>query len=302
MTSEIVTKEHVFIQLHQLLSDGKLFHGHGVIDAEDEAMMIMMTVFHQSVEEILSSGSSPVAVLERKKAIEFAQQRIATCQPMAYVLGVVNFAGLAFIIDNRALVPRSPIAELILNKFKNIIEIEKVDTALDLCTGSGCIGISVAKYFQEIQCDIADISSEALSLATDNIKKQNVKISVIKSDLFQNVVKSYDLIISNPPYVSNDEYNELPFEYKCEPKLGLVAEQDGLKIPVQIMQDAPRYLTESGTLILEVGYSDELLDSVFPQIPFQWIEFSNGGQGVCVFTRKILLEYQHYFKEFLESD
>lgn len=296
-----MTKEQLFIQLVELLSHEDLFHGHGVLDAQDEAMMIMMSVFAQNIDEVLSTGDIIVNEHDLNVSRAFCQERLTTLKPMAYILGVAHFAGLEFNIDERALVPRSPIAELILNGFEDYLDISKVNSTLDMCTGSGCIGISIAKYFSSIQCDIADISSKALSLANENIDKHSVKVNVIKSDLFQNINKSYDLVVTNPPYVSDDEYDELPTEYKLEPKLGLVTPQDGLQIPVQIMLDAPDFINDNGHLILEVGYSDELLEDVFQQISFNWIEFSNGGQGVCVFTKQKLLEYREMFREFLET-
>lgn len=298
---KLVTKEQLFIQLIQQLSVNDLFHGHAVIDAEDEAMMVAMSVFDQGVEEILSSGDHEVSQADIDSTSMYIQERLTTLKPMAYILGHVNFCGLQFKSDERALVPRSPIAELIQNGFAPWVDTDKLSTALDLCTGSGCIGISLAKYYNHINVDVSDISHKALTLAQENKNLLSVEVNVIQSDLFTNIKQKYDLIVTNPPYVSDLEYLDLPEEYKHEPKLGLVTEFDGLRIPVEIMMNAPNYLTDDGYLFLEVGYSDATLDLAFPQINIEWIDFLNGGQGVCVFSKKTLVEYHSLFKSFLEK-
>ncbi|MCF6318969.1 MAG: 50S ribosomal protein L3 N(5)-glutamine methyltransferase [Proteobacteria bacterium] len=296
-----MTKEQLFIQLVEQLSSDKLFHGHAVIDAQDEAMMVMMRVFGEQVSEVLSTGNQEVSSTEYDKATAFTKSRLSSLKPMAYILGEVSFCGLVFKSDQRALVPRSPMAELIQSGFKPWLEMKNVTSALDLCTGGGCIGISLAKYNKHIKVGISDISEKALSLAEENKNKISVEVELIQSDLFQNIQGTYDLIVSNPPYVSETEYQELPDEYKTEPKLGLVAELDGLKIPAEIMLKAPEYLSNDGVLFLEVGYSDELLESMFPEIAFEWIEFNNGGDGVCVFNKKTLVKYRTLFESFLNE-
>lgn len=296
-----VTKEQLFIQLVEQLSSEKLFHGHAAIDAEDEAMMVMMHIFAEDVNEILLSGHKEVLNSKIDEAHVFVDKRLSTIKPMAYILGQVNFCGLMFNSDERALVPRSPIAELIHNGFSPWVDMNKVSSALDLCTGSGCIGIAIAYYFSNIIVDISDISHKALTLAQENNNNLATNVNIVQSDLFANTNKSYDLIVTNPPYVSDAEYQELPEEYKREPKLGLVTENDGLRIPVEILLKAPDYLNDDGFLFLEVGYSDDALDAAFPEINIEWVEFLNGGQGVCVFSKKMLLEYSQLFKSFLES-
>jgi len=297
-----VTKEQLFIQLVEKLSSNKLFFGHAVIDAEDEAMMVMMHVFKQEVDEILTSGSTKIDDESINLAENIVSKRLTTLKPMAYILERVNFCELRFISDERALVPRSPIAELILQGFTPWIDIAKINSALDLCTGSGCIGISLAKHTKQLDVDISDISHDALSLAKENIEMHQIRtrVNVIHSDLFENITQKYDLIVTNPPYVSDAEYQELPQEYKNEPKLGLVTSQHGLTIPVQILYQAPEYMKDNGFLFLEVGYSDGALNDAFPEINIEWIDFLNGGQGVCVFSKEKLLEYRDYFKTFLK--
>ena len=299
-----MTKEQLFNQLVQQLSSEKLFFGHAVIDAEDEAMMLMMHLFKQDVAQILATGADAVNQNTSQEAFALVKQRLNSLTPMAYLLGTVAFAQLNFKIDKRALIPRSPIAELIINKFSPWVRASEVYTALDLCTGSGCIGIAMAKYFAHIKVDIADISEQALALAASNIKlhKCQTQVQSIRSDLFAEIHKQYDLIVTNPPYVSAAEYQDLPQEYKHEPILGLVTELQGLHIPVKILYNAANYLNNGGFLFLEVGYSDGALDQAFSQVPFEWVDFLNGGQGVCVFSKKKLLKYQAYFKAYLESN
>ncbi len=303
MTKHLMTKEQLFIQLTEALSDERLFFGHGVFDAQDEAMMVLMHVLNQSVEGILSSGEQEISSEVIMAAQQLITRRLHELKPMAYIIGEVSFAGLVFKSDERALVPRSPIAELILNKFQSWFNIEQVKTSLDLCTGSGCIGIALAKYNPHIQVDVSDISQEAIELAQTNIDLHlcNDNVRAIQSDLFENLTSRYDLIVTNPPYVSESEYQELPQEYKKEPKLGLTTPQDGLQIPVQIMLQAPMHLNDRGYLFLEVGYTDELLDDAFPAIDFEWVDFENGGEGVCVLSKEQLISYSGEFEKFLSK-
>lgn len=300
----LVTKERLFLHIAELLSAAPLFYGHGVLDAEDESMMIMMHLFDESVEEILSSGDLIVNDKIYTDAITLTNTRIRERKPMAYILKSAWFCGMKFNIDERALVPRSPFAELIQTDFDNRVNANKIDTILDLCSGSGCIGISAAVFYKQANVDLADISDEALELSESNIALHNLshRVNIIHTDLFANVTKKYDLIVSNPPYVSTNEYEQLPEEYLHEPAIGLVSPAQGLEIPVRILFDAPDYLNDGGLLFLEVGYSDTFLDNAFPEIEIDWLEFSNGGQGVCVFEKKKLLEYRPFFKKFLQQN
>ncbi len=299
-----MTKEQLFEQLSQAFEQHDLFFGHGVIDAEDEAMMLLMKVFKQPVDEILRSGHVEVSPQQRQEIAKLSARRIKSQAPMAYIVGEIQFAGYHFYCDKRALVPRSPFAEIIANNFTPIVDVSSVNNVLDLCTGGGCIGIACAKKNQQWQVDLADISAKALTLASENIHRHSLqsRVKTIASNLFDEITQKYDLIVSNPPYVSEEEYQQLPKEYRQEPKLGLVTQAHGLRIPVQILYHAPHYLHDLGHLYLEVGYSDELLTSVFDSVGFQWLEFSHGGQGICVFSKEKLLQYQPYFKAFLEKE
>ncbi len=298
-----VTKEQLFNHLIEQLSTSDAFFGHAVIDEQDEAMMVLMKLLNQDVKTILSTGSELIDPQLVEQSESIVKQRINSLKPMAYILGQVDFAGLTFDIDERALIPRSPIAELIVYGFDQWNDMSQAASALDLCTGSGCIGIALAHHYQHLTVDISDISQQALKLATKNRKIHGLesRVNVIHSDLFNNIEAHYDVILTNPPYVSDDEYKELPVEYKHEPKKGLVTGMDGLRIPVEILFTAPDYLKKNGLLFLEVGYTHELLENAFGAIDFEWIDFSYGGEGVCVFSKEKLLEYRDLFKTYLET-
>lgn len=209
---------------------------------------------------------------------------------MAYLLGEAWFAGLPFYVDERVLIPRSPIAELILQQFQPLLN-EAPGRVLDLCTGSGCIGIATALVFPEASVDLSDISEEALQLAARNIDRHGLqsRVSAVQSDLFAGLQGKYDLIVSNPPYVSAEEVADLPPEYQREPSLGLLSDDEGLAIPLQILRQAPDYLSDNGLLILELGYTWPLLAERYPDLPVVWLEFDGGGEGVLAIGRDALI-------------
>jgi ribosomal protein L3 glutamine methyltransferase len=201
---------------------------------------------------------------------------------------------MKFQSDRRALVPRSPIAELIESGFAPWLDGRHVERALDLCTGSGCIGIAMAEYHPHWHVDIVDISDDALSLARENVAFQHVgdRVEVVRSDLFADLKgRKYDLIVSNPPYVTEDEYAALPGEYSHEPKLGLTSGEDGLDICLRMLDEAAAHLTADGLLIVEVGESEHALNALLPEVPFVWIEFKVGPMGVFALERRELLEH-----------
>jgi ribosomal protein L3 glutamine methyltransferase len=214
--------------------------------------------------------------------------------PACYLTGEAWFAGLSFKSDTRALVPRSPIAELIESAFEPWLGDLPVSHALDLCTGSGCIAIAMAHYNPDWQVDGVDISAAALSLAEENKTRLMAhNCTLIQSNLFQALTdRVYDLIVSNPPYVSDDETDALPQEYSYEPDLGLRAGTDGLDFALKILRDAPQHLSSQGVLICEVGESEQHLVALLPEVPFTWIEFKVGQMGVFVIGRRdILIHY-----------
>lgn len=293
----------LFSQSIDFLTQQNLFYGHGVEQAEDEVLLLLMHVLQVDFAELNQMSEVPVPASKLDDVQVILKQRVAEKTPMAYLVGFAIYAGLKFNIDQRALIPRSPFVELIDGGFAPWVEIDQVHKVMDLCTGSGCIGLAIAHYFPDLHVDLVDLSSEALSLAEENRLSLNLaqRSHCIESDLFDEINDAYDLIVSNPPYVAEDEYLELPDEYAHEPRMALVSDRKGMEIPVKILFQAADYLTFDGCLFLEVGYNDELLEQCLPNVPFEWVDLSVGGQGICVFTRADLLKYRSEFNHFLKS-
>ena len=305
----MLTVKDLFQRLCEQLKASDVYHGHGVAAAEDEVLLLMMKVLEVDFDGLNQMTDEQVAESVTTAAEKLLSHRIATQKPMAYVLGFSVFAGLEFKVDERALVPRSPFVQLIDCGFAPWVDIYKVKNVLDLCTGSGCIGLALAHYFEHCQVDLSDLSEAALSLARENqlALQLTERTELIHSDLFQNTDKCYDLIVTNPPYVDEQEYQSLPQEFIHEPKMALVSERAGLEIPVSILAQAANHLTESGVLFLEVGFYDQALTAALPDVEFVWLDFSSDetegflgdGQGICVFSRADLIKFKAYFEEFL---
>lgn len=273
-----------------------LFFGHGTDNAWDEAVYLVFCALQipfDSADEIMTRSMSPD---ELARVETLVRRRIEERVPVAYLVGEAWFAGLPFTVSEQVLIPRSPIAELIQQQFATLLPRDP-ERILDLCTGSGCIGIATALVFPQARVDLADISNSALALARRNVERHGLqaRAQVLHSDLFAGLASTYDLIITNPPYVSQAEVDELPAEYRHEPALGLLSADDGLEIPLRILRDASEWLTPEGVLILEVGYSRDALTARLPHVPLLWLEFANGGEGICLLTRGQLLTYRQYF-------
>jgi ribosomal protein L3 glutamine methyltransferase len=272
-----------------------LTFGHSYDNALDEATHLVLQTLHMPHDLSPAYGQAKLTADEKQAVLALFEKRVLTRTPVAYLTGKAWFAGLEFKSDERALVPRSPIAELILSGFSPWLDDSEVTRALDLCTGSGCIGIAMASHNPDWQVDLVDISDAALSLARENIEYQNVegRVRAIESDLFAGIASErYDLIVSNPPYVTEQEFAALPPEYGHEPKLGLTAGNDGLDFALRILVEAPDHLSEAGVLIVEVGESERALVELLPEVPFNWVEFNVGQMGVFVIDRSDLVEYK----------
>lgn len=271
-----------------------LTFGHSHDNPIDEATHLVLASLHLPPDIPPAYGSGRLTHAERMQVLALIERRVTERLPVAYLVGETWFAGLKFKSDARALVPRSPIAELIESGFAPWLDDRPMERVLDLCTGSGCIGIAIAEYNPEWQVDIVDISDEALSLARENIAFQHVegRVNAIQSDLFAGLKEQrYDLIVSNPPYVTEDEYAALPGEYRHEPKLGLTSGDDGLDLCLRMLDEAAEHLTDNGLLIVEVGESEHALVALLPQIPFIWIEFKVGQMGIFALERRDLVEH-----------
>lgn len=281
-----------------------LTFGHSYDNALDEATHLVLHALHLPHDLSPAYGQARLTATEKQAVFALIERRIAERRPVAYLTGEAWFAGLKFRSDERALVPRSPIAELIQAGFSPWLDGREVGRALDLCTGSGCIGIAMAVYQLDWQVDLVDISDEALSLARENIAFHDVgdRVRARQSNLFAELAgERYDLIVSNPPYVTEQEFADLPPEYGHEPSLGLTAGHDGLDFALRILAAAPDHLNDDGVLIVEVGEAERALVERLPQVPFNWVEFNVGQMGVFVIDRADLVEHADAIRKAAEG-
>ena len=271
-----------------------LHFGHGTDNAWDDILTLVLGCLK------LPHDVSPVLLharltdTEKAMLCEQLEQRILARVPVPYLTHEAHFCDLTFYVDERVLIPRSPIAELIRNQFAPWIDEDEVGRVLDMCTGSACIAIACCEAFPEALVDAVDISPEALSVAEINRKRHGVQdqLTLIESNCFDSVpAVKYDIIVSNPPYVGQDEMKTLPDEYRHEPVLALETENNGLALVEQILRCAPSYLSDHGILVVEVGNSEQALADAYPHVPFTWLDFEHGGQGVFLLTAQQVNEY-----------
>jgi ribosomal protein L3 glutamine methyltransferase len=280
-----------------------LSFGHSYDNALDEATQLVLHVLHLPHDTGPAYGQAKLVAEERAEVLALFQRRIDERIPACYLTGEAWFAGLSFKSDSRALVPRSPIAELIETSFEPWLGGREVERVLDMCTGSGCIAIATAHYHPHWLVDGVDISPEALALAAENVQRLETKnVQLRQSDLFKNLQgEVYDLIVTNPPYVTHAETDALPREYSYEPELGLRAGADGLDLALEILRDAPEHLSEHGLLICEVGESEHALVALLPELPFAWVEFKVGQMGIFVIERQDLVEHHSRIKALADA-
>lgn len=280
-------------RVERSLAGFELFYGHGTDNPGSEAQWLVSHVCSVGIDQELTTAS-PVSAEQQTRIVDLLERRTTEKIPLAYLLEEAWFAGRRFFVDERVLVPRSPIAELIDRQFVPFLA-GTPKRILDLCCGSGCIGIACALAFPESKVVLADVSAEALEVAQINIRHFELegRVDTVQSDLFGAIDGTFDLIVCNPPYVSNTEYQALPAEYHHEPELGLVSESEGLALPLQILDLASFHLKESGLLILETGYTWPALEDALPRLRKIWLEFEFGGEGVCVIKASDLQGFFH---------
>ncbi len=293
------TVKHCLEWTHKQFKQSPLFYGHGSDNAWDEAVYLVMTAMDFPLMGEAHLLDETVHEQQQTTIRQWVKRRIDNREPLPYITGVAYFCGLPFVVDERVLIPRSPIAELIEQGFSPWIK-DEPQRILDLCTGSGCIAIACGYAFPEAELVATDLSEQALEVAEINRIKhhQQNRLSLVQGNLFDalktcgnTVNQQFDIIVTNPPYVDAEDMADLPTEFLLEPELALAAGDDGLELVHTILQQAADFLTTEGLLVVEVGNSAAALEQSYPEVPFTWIEFAHGGDGVFVLTRSQLMTH-----------
>ena len=270
----------------------KLFFGHGSSNAYDEAAYLILHTLHLPPDRLEPFLDAHLTEMERTEVLNIIQQRVEQRVPAAYLTHEAFLGDFSFYVDERVIVPRSFIAELLLEQLAPwIAEPEEIGSVLDMCTGSGCLAILAAHAFPNASVDAADLSPDALSVAERNVADYNLQdcVHLVESDLFAKLNdRQYDLIISNPPYVDAASVAALPQEYRHEPKLALGSGHDGLDAARIILEHAKQYLTGNGILVVEIGHNREALEAAYPSLPFTWLDVSAGDQFVFMLHKNDL--------------
>lgn len=274
----------------------------GMPTALDEAAYLCLSALHLPPDFSVDYFDCVLTMEERLHVLSLFQQRIEQRKPAAYITNEAWFGGLSFYVDERVLIPRSPMAEIIQHQFTPWVDYDQVDNILDLCTGCGCIAIACAYAFDLAMVDASDISADALAVAEINRQHHGLedRVQLIESDMFASIPdKRYDIIVSNPPYVAENEMQALPAEFDYEPGSALTAGEEGLDLVLPMLAQARDYLTDDGILVVEVGYSKPALERALPEVAFFWLEFEFGGDGVFLLTASQLETHQADFERLL---
>jgi ribosomal protein L3 glutamine methyltransferase len=271
----------------------EIFFGHGTDNSYDEAVWLIMSALQLPLDTLNNFLDARLTENEREHLARLVERRIKNHTPTAYLVNKAWLQGYEFYVDERVIVPRSFIAELLVNDaFDPWIEhAELVQSAADICTGSGCLGVLLADAFPDALVDVVDISPDAIDVCNINIAKYglNERVKAIQSDMFTALKdKTYDLIISNPPYVDAASMATLPQEYQNEPQLALGSGNDGLDHTHILLREASNYLNDGGILVVEIGHNRNALLATYPNLPFSWLETSSGDQFVFLLTKEQL--------------
>lgn len=276
-------------------NEAGLFFGHGSDNAHDEAAYLLLHTLDLPLDRLEPYLDAKLLPEEKSLALSLIRRRVEERIPVAYLTNQAWQGGFDFYVDERVIVPRSFIYELLGDAIRPWIEYDElVHRALDLCTGSGCLAIQMAHHYPDAQIDAVDLSLDALEVAAINVEAYGLeeRINLIHTDLFEGLEGTYDLIVSNPPYVDAESVAELPDEYLHEPELSLGSGEDGLDATRQILLYAAKYLNPHGVLLVEIGHNRELLEAEYPELPFTWLETSGGDGFVFLLTREQLLGQQ----------
>jgi ribosomal protein L3 glutamine methyltransferase len=297
---ELTTIQDIIRWAVSRFNDAGIFYGHGTDNAWDEAVQLILPTLHLPLDIDPQIRHAKLLTSERQKLVELIVRRVNERIPAAYLTNKAWFAGLEFFVDERVLVPRSPFAELIMNGFQPWLTNEPM-RILDMCTGSGCIAIAMSHAFPDSEIDAVDIEHGAIEVAEINIQDHGVEqqVTPIQSDLFSNLTGlRYDMIVSNPPYVDQEDIDNLPEEFKHEPEIGLQSGFDGLELTLKMLAQAPDMLNDGGLLFVEIGNSMVHMQDKFPEVPFTWLEMQNGGHGIFVISKEQILASMAEFAPF----
>ncbi len=268
----------------------KLFFGHGTHNARDEAAWLLCHVLRIAFEDLSRALDRPVGSVSARRLEHLATRRVKTREPLAYILREAWLANHRFYVDRRVIVPRSHIAELLPHRLAPWLPWGEVKRVLDLCTGSGCLAILAALAFPKARVDGSDVSAAALAVARRNVKSYRLgrRIRLVKSDLFRSLPGQYDLILCNPPYVTEAGMRRLPAEYRAEPRVALDGGRDGLGFLRRLIAEAADHLAPDGVLVAEIGANRKTLEKAFPRLPFTWLATS-AGEVLLFLSRRIEL-------------